>query len=531
MAVKYGRGKFETHPNYIKYMESIVQSDQFSGMPNAISDGKINWQVSSGKTTSFYRFYNQRMAWWEKKADSLNLPGKGSEKERFTISARMINPTGYRACMLCGDDWNVGYFYLNTNFYKRLKRFCPNAQLFKWQPIDSAIHELKKHKTIKQISTFIIPFFPEKEEFFKKHGVSKEAFEKSNYINAKRWLSPGYMGNPDSRLDGFHDYHFECRKNKDPGRFDANMKTYSHDRRSFEYWAQGNWMLADALYNKAGIGACLDCSDGAALVKISPDHIGPISCGFKQLAYYKPLCASHNSAKNRRFTKFDVDLLIDYEKENTTSVASFQIQRHWDLYKTKVRNDEDTKQLSNSLRSLQDSYFRILHTLWTHGHQRFICTLLSPKHAFDVIKFEEVDGSTLTFKGVTITKKITPSRKSLYTRGIRIALTSLQQYFSKDTSSRKLYRKDFDDNIELIDKLVSKLSEHEYTDIDELWASKVLVDKVDESLDETIAELTECEDVPFQNDDTKKLELLKRCLNEIGDNAILRVPSQQPLNG
>lgn len=523
MAVKYGRGKFETHPNYIEYMHRIVESEQFSGMPNAISNGKINWQVSSGKATSFYKFYQQRMQWWEEKADSLKLPGKGSENERYTIAARMINPTGYRACMLCGDDWNVGYFYLNANLYKKLCKLCPEGEFFKWQPIDSAIHELKKFMNIEILEKLFLELFPERALFFKDYGISKEAFERSNFINTKAWLTPGYMGNPDSRLDGFHDYHFECRKNKDPGRFDANMKSYNHDRRSFEYWAQGNWMLADTLYNSAGTGPCLDCPEGSDPIKVSPDHIGPISCGFKQLAFFKPLCATHNSAKNRRFTMYDVDLLIGFEKANDKTVASFQIQKHWDLHKTKVKNDEDTKQLSNSLRSLQDSYFRILQLLWENGHQRFICTLLSPKHAFDVVKLDGVDSSALTFEKVTITKKITPNRKSLYVRSIRVALSSLQEYVSKEASSRKLMRSDFNDNIDLINKLVVDLSKLETTDLDLLWSSRLPTQKVDEALDDSIAELTECEDVPFQNSDLQKFELLKSCVDTIGFNAELNL--------
>ncbi len=523
MAVKYGRGKFETHPNYIKYMHSIVDSEQFSGMPNAVSNGKINWQVSSGKTTSFYKFYQQRMEWWEEKADSLNLPGKGGENERFTIAARIINPTGYRACMLCGDDWNVGYFYLNANLYKRFCKLCPEGEFFKWQPIDSAIHELKKFMNNGVLEKLFLELFPEREQFFKDYGISKEAFEQSNYINTKAWLTPGYMGNPDSRLDGFHDYHFECRKNKDPGRFDANMKSYNHDRRSFEYWAQGNWMLADALYNSAEYGTCLDCPEGSEEIKVSPDHIGPISCGFKQLAFFKPLCATHNSAKNRRFTKYDVDLLIGYEKEEGESVASFQIQKHWDINKSRVINDDDTKQLSNSLRSLQDAYFRILHLLWDNGHQRFICTLLSPKHAFDVVKFAGLDGSNLTFDDFSISKKITPNRKSLYVRSIRIALSSLQEYVSKEPSSRKLMRDDFESNSNLIQELLASFSEFEPSELDKVWTSNISTKKVDENLDSIIAELTECEDVPVEENDSKKFKILKSCVDAIGVNATLAI--------
>jgi hypothetical protein len=214
---------------------------------------------------------------------------------------------------------------------------------------------------------------------------------------------------------------------------------------------------------------------------------------------------------------------VKYEKSNNTSVASFQIEKHWDTYKNKVTNDDHTKQLSNSLRSLQDAYFRVLHTLWENGHQRFICTLLSPKHAFDVVKLEGVDPSKLTFENAVITRKITPNRRSLFVRSIRIALASLCEYVSKEVVSRKLMRNDFEDNSKLIEKLIIDMSEQEYSPLDQLWASKIPSNSVNESLDEVIAELTESEDVPVQESDNAKFELLKSCLDLVGVNAKLEL--------
>lgn len=86
---RYGRGKFTAHKNYIKYMNFIATNPIYSSIPNAVSDdGKINWQVSSGKTTSFYKYYPARLDWWIKKADSLELPGTGKSDDRLSIAAR-----------------------------------------------------------------------------------------------------------------------------------------------------------------------------------------------------------------------------------------------------------------------------------------------------------------------------------------------------------------------------------------------------------------------------------------------------------
>lgn len=519
MAKQYGRGKFEAHPNYISYMEKLVKHHNFEDMPNAVSDGKINWQVSSGKTTSFYKYYLARWNWWAEKADSLGLPGTGNDNERFTITARMINPTGYRACRLCGEDWNIGYFYLNDRLFKRFSKIFPEGNFFKWQPIDSAIHELKKYLSEEQLYKLFSSLFSNREEFFKEFGISKEAFEKSSHINSKAWLTPGYMGNPPDRLDGFHDYHFECRKNHDPGRFDANMKTYNHDRRSFEFWAQGNWMAADILYNSAGMGKCVDCPPGADLVKISPDHIGPISCGFKQLTYYKPLCSAHNSSKNRRFTKYDIGLLIKYENENNISVASRQIQSHWDMHKESIESDEQAKILSNSLRSIQDAYFRILYDLWNDGHIRFICTLLSPQHAFDNVVFQNIDPSNLTYSSFTINKKITPNRKSLFARSMRIGLESLIEYVSKPPADRKLMRKDYESNLDIIGELRAHFHSAGQSDLDREWQENLLPANFGETVEGIIGELTEYEEVPTVESDNILAAYFESCLNTIGITA------------
>jgi replication initiation and membrane attachment protein DnaB len=84
-------------------------------------------------------------------------------------------------------------------------------------------------------------------------------------------------------------------------------------------------------------------------------------------------------------------------------------------------------------------------------------------------------------------------------------------------------RNDFEDNSKLIEKLIIDMSEQEYSPLDQLWASKIPSNSVNESLDEVIAELTESEDVPVQESDNAKFELLKSCLDLVGVNAKLEL--------
>nr|AAM09641.1 restriction endonuclease [Hafnia alvei] len=515
---KYGRGKFETNPKYIAYMRMIVTHPNYAGMPNAVSqDGRINWQVSSGKTTSFYTYYLERRAWWIAKADSLGLPGKSDENDRFTIAARIIHPTGYRTCRLCGEDFNVGYFYLNHAFCVKLKNDFPQLDVSKEQPIDDVIEQLRQLVSEDTIEAYFLECFPERASFFTRFGVTKQAFEQSCYLRTYK-LSPGFMGNPPDRLDGFHDYHGSCRKNNDPGRFDENMRSYSHDRRSFEWWAEGNWALADALYNKAGPGRCSIPNCGKMLEKISPDHIGPLACGFKQLPLFAPTCQNHNSAKNRRFTLNDVKILLNYETVTAESVASWQIRAHWDKYKNIVSDDYQTKAFSNSLRSLQDMYLRILWELYLNGNARFLATILKPEYALEQYHFENLDIGTLQFTGVYSDKKITNSRKSLAARTVRIAFEALTEYVSKPIERRKMVRSDYQENQALITHTVQKISSLRAAS-DNAWNEALHPLLGASEKEKRISALFLFHKVPQNETDTLCRELLQNMFDHIGRSA------------
>ncbi len=172
---KYGRGKFVAHTNYVAYMNMIVDHPKYKGMPNARSeDGRIHWQVSSGKTTSFYKNYLARRQWWIGKADELGLPGKDDENDRFTIAARLIHPTGYRVCRLCGQETNVGYFYVNHNFAKKLNKTFPGLEFQKTQDIASVLNQLSTSHSDDEIAEFFGTVFPERKKFFQKFGITKE---------------------------------------------------------------------------------------------------------------------------------------------------------------------------------------------------------------------------------------------------------------------------------------------------------------------------------------------------------------------
>ena len=261
MAHRYSRGTFQPHSDYIKYMEAIVEDPAFAGMPNAKDeDGRVNWQVSSGKSTSFYKFYLARFEWWVKKADSLKLPGTGNSDERFSLAARLIHPTKFRPCRLCGKEFSVGYFYLNKNLAKRWAKLFKGLSFSHGEDIRESCRKIEGKFGRERLLIELTNLFPERKfSTFFRSDIDK-AFLSTVHLRTTH-LSPGFMCNPPDRLDGFHDYAFPCgcRKQKDPGRSDQNLRSYSHDRRSFEWWAEGNWKVADTLYNAASEGKCCIC--------------------------------------------------------------------------------------------------------------------------------------------------------------------------------------------------------------------------------------------------------------------------------
>ncbi len=509
---RYGRGKFEAAETYVRYMLEIVEHPAYAGMPNAFSNGRVNWQVSSGKGTSFNKYYDARWDWWAAKADELRLPGTGNENERFTIAARRIHPTGYRPCRLCGELHNVGYFYLNANLTKHLNASTRSIRFTKLMPINAAVDKLGNKAT-----AVVADLFPERKDFFVEYGLGVEAFEASNFLRSKL-LSPGFMANPPDRLDGFHDYCVYCRAKNDPGRSEENLRSYIHDRRAFEYWAEGDWALADELYNSAGPGTCAIC--GAKVDRVSPDHVGPLACGFKQQPLFVPTCQACNSAKNRRMRKADVDRLRRYEHRSGESVASWGVRGLWDRNKEKVRTDAQANELSATMRALQDVYLRCLFALKEAGRVRFLVTLLSPQYAFFSHEFVRLDRGALTFDSVRSTRVRTPLRASLACRSVRIALDELTAYSEKQPTERKL-RNRFEPALEtMIEEVTHILAGLPMTKLDYLWIRVAGADLDDSEREGEIASLMRFAS-PDRNGDRRLRSFLETRLYQIGASADL----------
>lgn len=517
---QYGRGKFKAHPNYVIYMDMIVKHPNYSDMPGAVQEnGKIVWQVSSGKSTSFYKHYQERVKWWVHKADSNKIRGTGNSDDRFSITARIIHPTGYRACRLCGQDRNVGYFYSNQRLVNKLNKLTESSIFFKSkQPIADVLHLLESKLGKEKTEKVIIEIFSERKDYFDKYGLSEEAFVRTNFIRSN-YLSPGFMCNPPDRLDGFHDYcNLGCRENHDPGRSKENLSSYQHDRRVFEYWAEGDWLVADALYNKAGAGSCYICNK--SMPKISPDHVGPLACGFKQIPFFLPTCISCNSSKNRRLFKTDIDLLINYEKEANESVASWQVKVIWDKNKFLVKDDADAKELSNWMRAMQDYYIRALYAMYSAGHIRFLTLFLHSELAGFKVTFTGLNTSNLTFKDYKKIPVDTKLRNSLASRTIRISFEELEMYARKGIDDRKVRKKLLVENKDIIKELLKTADKMENRTLNERW-SAVFRSEISPPEKQKLIQNLLLEDKNRLNDYIELKQIFKKKLSSVGNIKVI----------
>lgn len=479
MAIRYGRGTFQAPKEYVEYMNMIADSPCYDGLPNIREEnGKINWQCSSGKTTSFYKYFPARFEWWVKKADELGLPGVENSDDRLTIAARLIHPTGKKVCLVCGKPRYVGYMYLNANLAKQWNKLVDNDVFEKTMPVYQAVKMLIDLIGLEATKKQVLTDFPEKESDIHlfDSGDYEKFFASTQHIRSTK-LSPGFMGDCPHRLDGIHDYCTFCRKHNDPGRSDENMRTYNHDRRAFMWWAEGDWRLADTLYNSATAGTCTNC--GKQVDKISPDHVGPLACGFKQNGFFEPLCGRCNSAKNRRFTFENVVSLIDYESKTGETAASWQVDALWNSAKELVKNDADVKTLSNYMRAMQDYYLRILTYIAKLGYYDFLSSFLHPEYANFSIEFEGLDTSTLTYSSFEKTENITNGSRSLAARSVRIAFEELFEYTAKTTAQRK----------SLLLKTVDAYLSQDYACINDIFSS-VPKNEIDVSLEKIISDTT-----------------------------------------
>jgi Alw26I/Eco31I/Esp3I family type II restriction endonuclease len=437
---EYGSRGNTWDPNFVRYMVEIATHEVYEHMPDAIKeDGKIQWEAPSNRSGGLYQFTHQkRLEWWRKKAISIGI--NPEEDQWISRTAKSIHPTSSKICKRCGKEMRISYCYPNGNLKKRLNEIE---------------HELGMRTTNIEISTIVRDLYidygndifsrlslvfkgaPNLDTVLASTNLEDWIFWLENEVIPSEWrfLSPGAMSNAPDRFDGFHSFNLCCRKKADKGRSDKNLRTYSTDRRVFEYWNGGDWIAADRLMGRFPDDFSMyECRmDECTNNKLTPDHIGPLSLGFAHRPSFGLMCNSHNSGKNNRLTLFDVITLRKHENSGDR-ITSWQNHSLWSKLNPKVDDEETASRLSKIMRDNQRIAMSILVQIADNGGHSFLSTLLDLPYARYNVDFVNLKAD----RGITVFDQIVKSRRESkqvekqMLRRLRISFVALKDYAKKD---------------------------------------------------------------------------------------------------
>jgi Alw26I/Eco31I/Esp3I family type II restriction endonuclease len=432
----YGSKGQSWNSTFVEYMKAIVEHPNYAGMPDAVKpDGKIQWEAPSNRGGGLYKdTHHKRRDWWRTKAAAIGLSGQ--EDKWISRVAKTIHPTGEKPCKRCGQVLRIAYVYPSGMLVSRARKaFGAGLEPDALEEIGDYIRRLvdvqgalalRLLPSLLRTKTINPPDLGE-------DLVAWLAWLDDNYIPLEpAMLSPGVMSNAPDRFDGFHSFNRCCRGEADTGRHTANMRTYSTDRRVFEYWSEGNWIAADRMMGlvraKFVDHPTADGGDGPP----TADHIGPLSLGFSHRPEFRLLSRSANSAKNNRMTLWDVQHLIERETAGV-SVVSWYAHPVWDLLKCRVSTEETALRLSKVMRDNQRIAMGFLARFQKDGHATFLAALLELDFADYEVEFEklEIVNFVTVYDALVCTNRTTKYAVEQKSRRTRIGFEALRAYAAK----------------------------------------------------------------------------------------------------
>lgn len=381
------------HPNFIKYMEEIINNKNYKGLPiKKKNNGSYSWVAM--KTTEIGK---QRIEWCKKKAIQLGIPT--TTKGFYSKVMFEIHPTKKKICQVCGKEMSLYYIYPTKNILKSLNKEF-NILYSQTDDICFITEDLiKKGVEENKIKEFFLnklgTFCTDKDLSIKEIILKMEILSRNE---GRRFLSPGAMSDFPDRFDGFHTYNLCCRKKEDKGRNDNNMKTYSKDRRAYEYFNDGNLRAADKFMKSK------------FFENNSADHIGPISLGFvHDSRYIVPLSRGENSAKRDRLLKKDIEKIIEIYQKTQIYPMSWYSKEIWEFIVKNYQNKNFPIEIfSDTLKQNMVDFMYILKQIKdTNNGENFIYEILiKPK-----LSYFEYDYS-FDSNGNIIQKKIRKKNRS-----------------------------------------------------------------------------------------------------------------------
>lgn len=411
------------HPNFLKYMEFIINHKNYEGLPIMKRvDGTYSW-IAMAKT----EIGKKRIEWAKKKAIKLGIPL--DSEGLFAKVMFAIHPTKKKICQVCGKEMFLFYIYPSKNLIKSIyKNF--GYEYPQVMALNEIIDDLLK-KGIKEneLKSFLLTKVKNSSELSLKSTLKKiiSQLEFESRMEGKKNLSPGAMSNFPDRFDGFHTYNLCCRKKEDKGRSDENMSTYSKDRRAYQYLNDGNLRAADKFMTSNFFRG------------MSADHIGPISLGFvHDPRYLRPLSTSENSAKRDRLSQKDIETIIFIQEKTKIYPMSWYSKYIWEFIKKNFKNSVLTMEnFSNSLKQNLIDFMYILKKIKDLGKvgENFIYKILiEPKIKYFKYNYEFDENGNI----VNQTKRnITKAADGEIKRFIRISFESIDDFDEKENRNKK----------------------------------------------------------------------------------------------
>ena len=306
----------EYHENFINYMSEMIKHKNYRGLARNVESNRYGW-VANKKSEIGQR----RLNWADEKFQALDIPRQGGCYARLMLE---LHPTKKKPCQICGKEMSLYYVYPNKNFINYLAEvYSYNYQ--EGETLFNVINNLlKSGYTLDHLKSMLIKKGELEDETL---STSLEDLlikvERKCRFEGLRLCGPGAMSNFPDRFDGFHSYNRCCRSTEDKGRSDENLKSYTQDRRAYEYFSDGNIAAANQFMGS-------NYFEGQ-----SADHIGPISLGFvHDSLYIQRMSKSENSSKRDRLYKNDIYKIIEIETKNRVPAVSWFAAIIWQSLKS-----------------------------------------------------------------------------------------------------------------------------------------------------------------------------------------------------
>lgn len=417
------RNNRKWNPKFLEYMESIVNHPNYFGLAiDRKKDGTLKW-IATAKS----EIGKKRIEWVTNKALELGIELKNGFYADVMLA---IHPTKMKVCQTCGRSMSLYYHYPNANFLKSLNKTF-NCNFTECDHISDIWDELIQQGTSKEkLAEFLITKG--------KLTLDYKTAEKDDIVNTleyacrkggKKCLGPGAMSNFPDRYDGFHTYNRCCRATQDTGRSKENLKSYTKDRRAYEYWSDGNIHAANQFMGSSFF-------EGT-----SADHIGPISLGFvHDPRYLQPMPSSDNSAKRDRLQVVDIESIIETEKRTGVYPMSWQSKLIWEYIRNNYKDNPNKVPTiyRDALKQNMTDFMYILRCILEscpkYGEEFLIRAFLEPHYAYFKYSYE------FNSKGEIIKQKprhYTDRNQHETNRYVRIAIDSVFEYSEKDNRNNK----------------------------------------------------------------------------------------------